>query len=161
MLRISSLLSLMWPRRKCHKELSLDKSLDAWLPACETIEAEPIIVDPWRMYSFPCLVPYITIDFPFPLICITPLLTYQEKPFESIAPTETRFFLSFGTWQTSIKVLNNPIIHYDLYRAYANYLARSIVTHQNITTRLLLICYEPASMWTRMIRTTWVQYPSR
>ena len=40
-----------------------------------------------------------------------------------------------------------------------NTLTRSIVTHEDVTTRLLLICLKPMSMWTHMIRTTWVQYP--
>ena len=56
-----------WPRHRCHKELSLD----AWLPACEIVKTKFFIKDPWRMYRFPCLVPCITINFPFPLIFIT------------------------------------------------------------------------------------------
>ena len=56
----------------------------------------------------PYLVPYLTTDSPFPLICITPLSTQQEKPFESMAPIDTRFFISSRMWQTSIKVLTTP-----------------------------------------------------
>jgi len=94
----------MWPRHTFHRELS-EEPLDAWLLDYETVEIEPAIVDPWWMYKFPCFVPCITTDFLFPRIYITPPLTQQEKPFESMAPTNIWFFLSSGTWRTSVKVL--------------------------------------------------------
>ena len=44
-LEYPNLFLLMWLRCKCHRELS-DEPLDAWLPNCETIEIEPVSMDP-------------------------------------------------------------------------------------------------------------------
>ena len=46
---------------------------------------------------------------PFPSNLHNSTFNQQEKPFESISPTNTRFSFSFGTWQTSIKVLTTPL----------------------------------------------------
>ena len=78
LLRISKPFPLMWPRHKCHRELS-NETLDTWLLDYETTKENLVIVDPWKRYKFPCLVPYITTNFPFPLIYITPPSTQQEN----------------------------------------------------------------------------------
>ena len=43
---------------------------------------------------------------------------------------------------------NNTIMHFDLYITYTDRLTRSIVTHEDVTTRLLLTCHKPMFVWT-------------
>ena len=68
LLKISNLFSLMWPRRIWHRE----SSLDARLLAYDIVETKLVKVEPLMINRFPCLVPYIIANLPFPLICITP-----------------------------------------------------------------------------------------